>query len=84
MAVRRAVGYVVLLALAGAVFYGLNAIDNQLIFIEGTADLVVRIIIGLITLYILWLGTGQPILSGNGRQTIGDKFADTLVTVRKS
>jgi uncharacterized RDD family membrane protein YckC len=83
-AVRRAVGYVVLLALAGAVFYGLNAIDNQLIFIEGTADLVVRIIIGLITLYILWLGTGQPILSGNGRQTIGDKFADTLVTVRKS
>jgi|GEM_PF-4532019 len=81
-ALLRALGYFGLILLAFAVFYILNEIDNQLVFIQGTADTVVRIIIGIITLYILWVGSGQPILTRSGRQSWGDQLAKVLVTMK--
>lgn len=80
----RGIGYIGLFAVALVVFLVLNLIDQQLVFIQGTADLIVRIITGVIALYILWVGWGQAIISGRGRQTWGDRLAGTLVTLRKS
>ncbi|HLH73441.1 MAG TPA: RDD family protein, partial [Chloroflexota bacterium] len=83
-ALGRGIGYVLLLAFAGAVFVIGNLIDNQLVFIQGTADTAVRVIIGLISLYILWSGSGQAIISQARRQTWADRFARTLVVLRAS
>lgn len=82
-AVARTIGYLGLVIVAGIVFVVLNLIDQQLIFIQGVADLIVRIIIGIIALYILWIGWGQAIISAQGRQTWGDRLAGTLVTVKR-
>ena len=78
-AIGRGVGYVILIAAAGAVFIVGNVIDNQLVFIQGTADTAIRIVIGIIALYILWSGSGQAIISQSRRQTWADRLARTLV-----
>jgi len=83
-ALLRALGYLGLLVLAFAVFYLLNQIDNLLVFIQGTADLIVRIIVGLITLYVIWMGSGQLILGGQRRQSWGDRLAGTIVTIKQA
>jgi len=78
-AIGRGVGYLILIVVAGAVFIIGNLIDNQLVFIQGTADTAVRVVIGLIALYILWSGSGQAIISQSRRQTWADRLARTLV-----
>lgn len=82
-ALLRALGYLGLFLLAFGVFYLLNQIDNMLVFIQGTADTIVRIIVGLLTMYVLWMGSGQLILGGSRRQSWGDRLAGTIVTVKK-
>jgi len=80
-AVVRGIGHLLVLVVAFVVFYVGNVIDNHLVFIQGTADLVVRIIIGLAALYVLWLGTGQAVLGEASRQTWADRIARTLVVI---
>ncbi len=80
----RGLGSLLLLALAFGVFAALMYVDVAwLPWLQGTPDLVFRIIILLFSLYILWAGSGQQILGSAGRQTLGDKIADTVVAVRK-
>lgn len=81
-ALLRALGYLGLFVLAFAVFYLLNEVDNMLVFIQGTADLIIRIIVGLIALYVLWMGSGQLIVGGPRRQSWGDRLAGTIVTIK--
>jgi hypothetical protein len=85
-AIARAIGYVVALAIGGVIFFVGNYVDNNLlVFIPaGTpADTAIRIVVGLISLYVLWVLTAQAILSGTNRQTLGDRFANAVVAVRK-
>jgi hypothetical protein len=82
-AFARGIGSLILVGIAVGVFVILILIDNQLPFIQGTADVVFRVIAALIALYALWLGSGQQIVGDAGRQTLGDKVADTVVAVRR-
>ena len=84
-AVARAFGYTVLLAIGLAVFFIGNQIDNHILFFIPTgtpADDAIRVIVGLISLYVLWLGSGQRILSDPMRRTWADRLGKTLVVVR--
>jgi uncharacterized RDD family membrane protein YckC len=62
-AVVRAIGYLVALGVGLAiVLIGFYIDENFLPFVVGMADLVLRIIIGLIALYVIWSFTGQRLL----------------------
>jgi uncharacterized RDD family membrane protein YckC len=78
----RGFGELVTLVIGLAVFQVGILIDNQLYFIQGTPDAILRIAIGLLALYAIWLGSGQQIVAGGRRQTLADKIAGTIVTVR--
>ncbi|HEY8883879.1 MAG TPA: RDD family protein, partial [Chloroflexota bacterium] len=78
----RGFGELVTLVIGLAVFQVGIFIDNQLYFIQGTPDAILRIAIGLLALYAIWLGSGQLIVAGGRRQTLADKIAGTIVTVR--
>lgn len=78
-AVARAVGYFIALAIGLAIMFVGLFIDARLPFIVGTADTIYQIILGLIALYVVWSLTGQRILTGSDRQTIGDQLARTIV-----
>jgi uncharacterized RDD family membrane protein YckC len=84
-AVARAFGYTVLLAIGLVVFFIGNQIDNHILFFIPTgtpADDAIRVIVGLISLYVIWLGSGQRILSDPMRRTWADRLGKTLVVVR--
>ncbi len=86
-AIARGFGYLLLLALGLLVFYVGNEFDNQvLVFIpSGTpTDDAIRVIVGLISLYVLWLGSGQGIISEPMRRTWADRIGKTLVVRQKS
>ena len=78
----RGFGELVTLVIGLAVFQVGIFIDNKLYFIQGTPDAILRIAIGLLALYAIWLGSGQLIVAGGRRQTLADKIAGTIVTVR--
>jgi hypothetical protein len=72
-----------LLGVGFGVFAVLWTLDNQATFIQGAADAAIRVIAALIGIYIIWMGSAQPILSKSTRQTWGDRLAGTVVAVRK-
>ncbi len=80
---RRAFGTFLLVAVAVGVFAGLVALDNSLDFIQGLADAAMRVIAALLALYIVWIGSFQPIISRANRQTWGDRMARTIVVVQQ-
>jgi hypothetical protein len=82
--VVRGLGTALLLAVGIGVFALLWTLDNQATFIQGAADMAIRVIAAVIGLYIIWMGSAQPILSKSTRQTWGDRIAGTVVAVRKS
>jgi hypothetical protein len=82
-AFARGIGSLILLGIAVGLFAVLIYVDDLLPFIQGTADVVFRVIAALIALYALWLGSGQQIVGDAGRQTLGDKVADTVVAIRR-
>ena len=72
-------GYTALgLVAAAAIFYFGNQIDNNIPFIQGIADLIVRIVIGLIALAVLVSGY-TALFSDPERRSWPDKLAGTLV-----
>jgi hypothetical protein len=75
----RGLGALITLAIGLAVLFGGMWLDDQLIFIQGTADTIVRVVVLILALYAVWLGSGQQILSAPGRQSLADKVADTIV-----
>jgi uncharacterized RDD family membrane protein YckC len=79
----RGIGTALLLALGLGVFGVLIWLDNQAEFIQGAADLAIRVIAAIVGLYILWMGAGQPILMSARRQTWGDRMAGTIVAVKQ-
>lgn len=82
-AVVRAAGYLVAIGVGLGIFVALLYVDSLLPFVQGTADTVYQIISALVALYVAWSLTGQRIISGKDRQTLGDQLAHTVVTVRK-
>jgi hypothetical protein len=79
----RVIGYLVTLAITAAVVaIGFYIDDTLLPNVVGTPDNVIRVVIGLIALYVLWQLTGQRIVGGGSRQTLGDQFARTIVAVK--
>jgi RDD family len=81
-AIARAIGYALALVVGLVIFFGGNFLDNYLLVSIPTgtpADTAIRIAVGLIALYLVWLLTGQRIVSGGARQTIGDQFASAVV-----
>lgn len=84
-ALGRGLGYLAILIAGVAVFYVGNQFDNTVLVSIPTgtpADDAIRAIVLLASLYVIWLGTGQRILSDPRRQTVGDKFGGTLVLAR--
>jgi uncharacterized RDD family membrane protein YckC len=79
----RGIGMALLLAVGFGVFALLWLLDNQATFIQGAADMAIRVIAAIVGLYILWMGSGQPILTNSRRQTWGDRVAGTIVAVRQ-
>jgi uncharacterized RDD family membrane protein YckC len=79
----RGIGTALLLVVAFGVFGVLWVLDNQATFIQGAADMAIRVIAAIIGLYILWMGSVQPILANTRRQTWGDRIAGTVVAVRQ-
>jgi uncharacterized integral membrane protein len=80
----RGLGSYVTIALGLIVFALITFINANLSFIQGTADLVVRIGAVVVGLYVIWLGSGQRILSRSNRQTLADRIAGTIVAIRQS
>lgn len=84
-AIVRAFGYLLVLAAGLATMaIGLLIDTYVLFFIPGDtpADNAIRVIVGLIALYVVWLATGQRILGDPLRQTWADKLAKTLVVLQ--
>lgn len=82
-ALARAAGYLVAIGVGVGIFVVLMYVDSLLPFVQGTADTVYQIISALIALYVAWSLTGQRIIGGKDRQTLGDQFAHTIVTVKQ-
>ncbi len=85
-ALGRAIGYLLVVGLGVIVFViGIWIDDNILVFIPGgtPADEAIRVIVGLVALYVMWLGSGQRILGEPARQTWGDRVGKTLVVSRQ-
>lgn len=86
-AIGRGFGYLILLALGVLVFYLGNEFDNRVLFFiptGTTTDTVIRVIVGLISLYVLWIGSGQGIVGEPMRRTWADRIGKTLVVRQKS
>jgi uncharacterized RDD family membrane protein YckC len=78
----RGIGSLLLVALGVGAIVAVVALDLALPFVQGMADYAMRIAAVIIGLYIIWSGSGQRILTANGRQTLSDKIAGTLVVRR--
>lgn len=78
----RAVGYLLTIVIGIAIFAVGLFIDSRLPFVVGTLETVYQIIVGVISLYAIWSLTGQRILTGRDRQTLGDQFARSVVTLK--
>jgi len=82
-AFMRAVGAYVTFGLGLLAFAIITFVNLNLTFIQGTADLAVRIGAVVVGLYVIWLGSGQRIVARPRRQSLADRIGGTIVAIRR-